>query len=178
MISVSIKGMDKAIKTLASFERVPRNKKLRAGLKGAGKTLVPVVKKEIPKRSGTTRRAILYAVRMKNAGDLFFLLVGVRSKFRGDFEGKPVVPHKIGHFITGDRKAFTQRIIIWPGRTLVLWRKLRNGKEIGVQYKKNHSALATSVIRRIGAHKRQLVFQFAILKGQKAALRAMVKAMA
>lgn len=177
MISVSIKGMDKAIQKLASFERVPRNKKLRAGLKGAGKSLVPVVKKEFPKRSGTTSRAIQYAVRMKNGGDLFFLIVGVRSKFKGEFEGKPVVPHKIGHFITGDRRAFTQKIILWPGKTLVLWRKLKNGKEVSVGFRTNRGKLATGVTRQIGASKRQLVFQFAILKGQRAALKALVKAM-
>lgn len=152
MIRIQVKGLDSAIKLLGNFKRRRRNRLIHTGLKKLGDVLVKAVKKRVPKRSGTMRRSIQRKVKQSGTNtDRFFLIVGVRSKFTGEFDGKPVIPHKTGHLVIARRKQFTQRIIMTPGKKLVINRKVIEGKQYGLKIETNRGNLAyvkTRIVRR------------------------------
>lgn len=63
-------------------------------------------------RTGTLLRSIRTKVVRYRRGKTVLGLVGVQSRFTGEFRGKPVIAHKIAHFVTNYRRAFWQK---WYG---------------------------------------------------------------
>lgn len=175
MIRHKIAGLDTVLRLLTKVKSKRRqNSLIRAGLNSLGRTLVKLTKKKVPKRSGTMRRSIQKSVRQsKKNPDVFFLLVGIRSKFEGAFEGKKVISHKVGHLVTGRRKQFTQRIVMTPGKKLVVYRKFVEGKQTGLSVISNRGNIAKLHIRKVGKHAPNDIFSDARRYGNRALVSVM-----
>lgn len=161
MITVQVAGLQLAINKLKAAGGPGTNKKIVSGMKKLGRILVPFVKQQTPYRSGTMQRAITHRVKNKPTKGLVFLLVGVLSKYQGAFEGKKTLPHRTGHLVTGKRKEFTQRIIMFRGKTLVMARTLVRGVQTSVTFRTNRGRLAYVLNRKVGAHKPNDIFRSA-----------------
>lgn len=144
MISFRIQGFQEALKDLEKLQGKDRERVFKKALRAAGKVLRLQLAMLTPIRSGTMKRSMQYRVKYNKKTDTFILLVGVKSWYSGIWQGKKVVPHRYGHFVTGGRKGFQQNIRIRPGQTLKVG---RNG------FIKNHGKMPMFLTRKVGAAK-------------------------
>lgn len=142
MISFRIQGFAAAIKDLEMLKGKDKERVIKKSLRAAGKVLRARLAMLTPVRSGTMKKSMQYRVKYIKKSDTFLLLVGVKSWYSGTWQGKTVIPHKYGHFVTGGRKGFQQNIQIKPGASL------RIGKNAVI---KNHGKMPMILRRAVGA---------------------------
>ena len=156
VVNIKVSGLAKARYLLGRLQA--DNGIVKAFSKIAPK-LKRLIKAKVPYRSGTSRNAVDHKIRVYKNGAV--MLVGIKSKQVGSFEGKKVVSHKIGHFYTKKRAAFKQRVLLTTGKVLVMYRKLVRGRQVGFFAIKNNG-MARVLERKVGENKPVDIFKNAV----------------
>lgn len=162
VLRVEIKGFKGIIREIRKNAPAKeyRAKLLKTALNAVGGVVARTLRQLSPVRSGTMKKSMKHKTKYYKKSDTVVVLVGVKSKFKGNYQGKVVTPTNYAHLVTRGRKAFTQEIKIGRGKSF------RAGKILIT----NNTTRVIVFKRRVGAARANNFFNIAIKSSAAKAL--------